>query len=147
MICETIYKEEIPERIVINGADDVYHLIKKYADSRQEQCIVLTLNSEYNLIGIHLVHIGTADLTPECARDIFYHAIMDNATKICVCHNHPSGSVGPSKSDLKTATALCKIGLLHAIEVLVNIIFSKYGYTSVRPSEKEIDAFKKELYS
>jgi DNA repair protein RadC len=145
---EVIYQVDLPVNKVVNNPADMYKIFKDlgYADKRQEQSILVTLDSLRNVIAIHVVHIGSSNATITCARDIMYKAIMDNASEIILCHNHPSGSLEPSESDFKTATRMYKVGLLHDIKILSNMIISKYGFSIMKPDEKEIEHFKKEIF-
>ncbi|RZN71208.1 MAG: DNA repair protein, partial [Candidatus Methanolliviera hydrocarbonicum] len=47
-----------------------------------------------------------------------------------LAHNHPSGELKPSESDLRVQEQLTEAGKILGIEVLDHIIISKRGYYS-----------------
>jgi DNA repair protein RadC len=138
MTFEAIYKRKIKKKTIITSQDDTYRLTRRFTKSRQEQCIVITLDKGMVVIGVHLVNIGTRHTTPISQKEIFYKAILDNAERIIVCHNHSDDTIEPSKTDLKMADKLYKSGTILDIIVSDQLIISQYGYTSMRPSLKSI---------
>jgi DNA repair protein RadC len=54
------------------------------------------------------------------------------ACQIIVAHNHPSGSLEPSKDDLEITQRLVKSGEILGIELLDHVIVSKNGYFSFK---------------
>lgn len=142
---DIVYTKELEDTIIVNSPRDVYQLIKEYANSLQEQKILITMATNRQVIGVHLVHIGSADTVRVSARDIFRIAILDNATSIILCHNHPCGSLIPSISDIANANKLSKIGLIHDIPVQSNLIISKNGYTVINPDNKSLKKFMEAL--
>jgi DNA repair protein RadC len=147
MTYDVVYKEELHEQKVINGPSDVYQLLKMqgYTEKQQEHLLQITIDASQNVIGVHIIHIGTVKSTLISIREIMYNAIMDNAAKMIICHNHPSGSLEPSNSDLKEATRMYKIGILYCIPVMIDMIVSKRGFTIIRPNIAELEKFKEEF--
>jgi DNA repair protein RadC len=145
MNCETKIIDEPPDEIIINSSSDVYKIISEYADSRQEMFILITLKNSSTIIKTHVIFIGTAYQVYSSAREVFYKAIMDNASRIILCHNHPSGSLEPSESDLKTADSYYKLGSLMGITVQEQFIFTKYGYTLIKPDFDSLKKFNEEF--
>jgi DNA repair protein RadC len=131
---EAIYAKKLKKRVLISNSFETYKLVKRFTKSRQEQCIVITLDKGRYVIGVHLVHIGTTNTTYVAKRDIFYKAIMDNAYSLIICHNHTGDAIEPSKNDLKFSDEMYKAGSLMDIKVVDQLIISKYGYTSIKPS-------------
>ena len=62
---------------------------------------------------------------------IFGAAIKANACGIIVAHNHPSGNLRPSNSDIDLTKKLKQGGKLLEIDVLDHIIVTKEGYFSM----------------
>src|SRR5674476_81908 len=52
------------------------------------------------------------------------------AQEIIVAHNHPSGGVEPSQSDINISAQLKAAGEIVGIELLDHIIFNRTGYFS-----------------
>ena len=89
-----------------------------------EKMIVITLNTRLEVVGCFEVARGTIDESPVYVREIATRALLTNAKAIILAHNHPSGSVDPSRADIditkKVKDALTMLG----INLLDHIIVS-----------------------
>jgi DNA repair protein RadC len=63
-------------------------------------------------------------------RIIIKKALAYNAIFIILCHNHPSGSLKPSKADESLTKKINDAAILFDIKVLDHIIVSSEGYFS-----------------
>ena len=82
-----------------------------------EEFWVLLLNQNDRLIKkVRIAHGGITATTVDI-RIIMREAVLCNATKMVVCHNHPSGKTKPSKEDDELT-----ISIMHACK-LMNIRF------------------------
>jgi DNA repair protein RadC len=134
MVFEAVFTKKLKKHVHIKDSADVYKLVKSFTKSRQEQLIVITMDSTWYVLGVHIVNIGLTNYTPVSIKDIFYKAIIDNATSVIVCHNHPGDLVEPSKGDLKFSDKIYKAGTIMDITVKGQLIISEYGYSSIKPS-------------
>lgn len=135
MVFESVYTKEIDMRVSIHDPEDAYRLVKDLIeDSRQEKCFVITMDTNKNVIGVHIINIGKAHTVMFSMKDIFYHTIVDNASRIIIFHNHPFGSVTPSENDITSAQDMYKAGTIMGIIVQDVMIVSEKGYTSIKPS-------------
>ena len=116
----------------VRKPSDVYSLLKSYWKAEKEHFILITLNGIHEPISLSIVSIGLVNRTIVHPREIFTRAIKDMASSIIICHNHPSGSVEASAEDKSITERICKAGELIGIKVLDHVIFSKYGYASLR---------------
>ena len=55
-------------------------------------------------------------------REVFKSAILSNASSMIALHNHPSGSIRPSKEDVRVTRQLIKGGRIMGIELMDHII-------------------------
>jgi len=62
--------------------------------------------------------------------DMFRVAILKNATKMIVCHNHPSGEVEPSDPDIEHTDKLIQMGKFLRVEIVDHMIFSTDNFYS-----------------
>jgi DNA repair protein RadC len=60
----------------------------------------------------------------------FQDALSDRAAAVIVAHNHPSGGVEPSQSDINITAQLKAAGEIVGIELLDHIIFNRTRYFS-----------------
>jgi DNA repair protein RadC len=57
-------------------------------------------------------------------------ALEENAVNIVLCHNHPSGSLKPSRADEELTQKIKEAARFFDITVLDHIIVSEDGYFS-----------------
>jgi DNA repair protein RadC len=120
----------------VRQPDDIYQAIKRYANYRQEVFLTITLNCSHEVIGIHISTIGIINRTIIHPREVYIHAILDNAFSIMLAHSHPSGSIKPSSEDEDITKRLKHAGDILGINVLDHLIISKKGYYSFRKESK-----------
>lgn len=68
-------------------------------DLDREHLCVINLQADLTPVNCNIVSVGDIDGSPACPALIVKSAILSNAPKIIVLHNHPSGNVKPSSSD------------------------------------------------
>lgn len=83
---------------------------------------ILTLSTKNQIIGVHIVHVGTLNSSIVHPRSVYQHAILNNAASIIAFHNHPSGDPTPSREDIEVTRRLVEGGKILGIEVLDHII-------------------------
>jgi len=128
------------EIIKINNESDVYELVKdELATSDREMLLSVMLTVKNDLIGVETVSIGSIVSANIAPRDVFKSAILANAVAIIVCHNHPSGDLIPSDSDIALTKQIVEAGELLGIKVLDHLIVSNQGYKSLRDYYKFCD--------
>ena len=111
-------------------AADVYPLVQHYADRKQEHFLCASINGANEILNIRVVSIGLIDRSPVHPREVFADALADRAAAIIVAHNHPSGGVEPSASDIHITAQLRAAGSILGIELLDHIIFNRVDYFS-----------------
>ncbi|MGM0607944.1 MAG: RadC family protein [Candidatus Muiribacteriota bacterium] len=120
-----------PEGIKITCPENVLPLISYLNTKQKEHFILITLNGASEVINTHIITIGLINRTQIHPREVFFEAIKDRAVSIIIAHNHPSGSLKPSKEDIKITNVLNETGEIVGINLLDHIIFSKTGYFSL----------------
>jgi DNA repair protein RadC len=118
--------------ISIKKPNDLYKFLKRYAKSRQEMFFVLTLNTAHEIISIHISTIGLLNKSIVHPREVFIHAIKDNAASFIVAHNHPSDQLLPSPEDEAITENLNKASEIMGFIFLDHIIFTKKGFYSMK---------------
>ena len=131
LLIEQICAEELEEyrtKQAITSADDVYHVCITEAFMDKECVIVLSLDSANKIIEKHEVSKGTINRSIVSARDIMKSCIMDNAVSFILVHNHPSGSLAPSREDKTVTSTLKQAGEILGIPMLDHVIVAKPGF-------------------
>lgn len=105
-------------------------LHERLKDHQHEVFAIIFLNQSCKVNGFEIVSQGGITGTIADPRLILKKALEKNAVSIILCHNHPSGSLKPSRAD-EALTERIKIaaGFLD-IEVKDHIIVSENGYYS-----------------
>jgi DNA repair protein RadC len=119
-----------PEGLRISFPPDALPLIRHFADRRQEHFICVSLNGANEVIATRVVSVGLVDKTQVYPREVFADPITDRASAVIVAHNHPSGSLEPSREDHDTTARLKSAGEILGIRLLDHIIFNQKGYYS-----------------
>lgn len=119
-----------PEGAKIETPADLLPHVRHYADRKQEHFLCASINGANEILNIRVVSIGLIDRTPVHPREVFADALSDRASAIIVAHNHPSGGVQPSASDIEVTGQLKAAGSVVGIALLDHIIFNRSEYFS-----------------
>ena len=93
-------EEGVEERRAILSSKDVYEcLYPLMCDLPTEECWVLLLNQANKVIDKVKISAGGLSATAVDVRCILREALLKRASAIALCHNHPSGSIRPSRED------------------------------------------------
>lgn len=95
-----------------------------------EEFKVIYLNRRLEVLGAYHLSKGGISQTVADPRLIFSIAMKSNASSILVAHNHPSGNLKPSDSDIKLTRKLKAIGELMEIMVSDHLILTKDDFFS-----------------
>jgi len=94
-----------------------------------EEFKLMLLTRSNKVLGIASISKGGINGTVTDVRIILQYAIKANASGIIICHNHPSGNVQPSESDMKITRKIKESGNLMDVQLLDHLIVipeSKY---------------------
>jgi DNA repair protein RadC len=119
-----------PEGAKIETPADLLPNVRHYADRKQEHFLCASINGANEILNIRVVSIGLIDRSPVHPREVFADALADRASAVIVAHNHPSGGLEPSASDIEITAQLKAAGAIVGIELLDHIIFNRSGYFS-----------------
>ncbi len=76
------------------------YLRLKLSDLEHEVFGVIFLNKKHDIIAWEIVSTGTIDGAPVYPREIVKRVLYHNACDVIFAHNHPSGVMDPSQSDI-----------------------------------------------
>lgn len=96
----------------------------------QEQMIVLYLNRSNGILGYYRHSRGGINITVADLRIILGVALKCACSSIILCHNHPSGSLQPSKPDEQLTRKIQQAADLHDIKLLDHFILTSESYYS-----------------
>jgi len=118
------------ETIKIVCAKDVLPLVTDITGKQQEHFVCISLNGASEVIEKRIVTIGLLNKSPVHPREVFADVIADRAAAVIFVHNHPSGELQPSESDLNIHRQLTESGKILGIQVLDHVIVNRKGYYS-----------------
>ena len=99
-----------------------------------EEFWLLLMNQDYRLIKkMRIAHGGITEVAVDI-RIIMREAVLNNATILAVCHNHPSGSLRPSQADNNITTSLQQACSVMRIKFLDHVIITDGSYFSYHES-------------
>lgn len=93
--------------------------------------MLLSLNSSNKIIAIHRIFLGTLNSSVCSSREIYQSALLNNASKIIIAHNHPSGNLIPSVEDLKMTEKIKNAGQMIGIQLMDHFIVNNDDYLSM----------------
>jgi len=123
--------QDIPERAVVINSNDAYLLLKhQLSDLRTEEFWGIFLNQSNRVIHIAQLTQGGISQSIVDVRILFKTALDHFSTGIIIAHNHPSGSLKPSKEDLHITQKIKEAGKILSIQLLDHIIITQNSYFS-----------------
>ena len=127
-------KVKASQRPQINCSGDAYDLFKQVWEEGKielvEQFKVLLLNRANKVLGLVNVSSGGVSGTVADPKIIYVAALKANACALIICHNHPSGSLRPSRADEELTTKIKNAGSFLDIKLLDHLILSEEAYYS-----------------
>lgn len=123
--------EDIKTTQKITSSRDIYRLMAPIlSDLPHEEFHVIYLNRGNKVVKKVQISRGGISGTVADARLIFKPALELLASNIILCHNHPSGNIKPSESDIKLTNKLVQAGKLIDVAVLDHLIIGERQYYS-----------------
>lgn len=123
-----INKVKVKESQRIKSSSDIAMLLfetwNKNTIELHESFKVILLNNSNTVKGIFEMSSGGITGTLVDLRILFAVALKTLATSIIVCHNHPSGNLKPSHSDVILTNKIKKASELLDIKLLDHIIIT-----------------------
>src|SRR5664279_3062141 len=122
------YNPRLTKKPTIICSIDAYVLFldffPKQAIQLQERVAVMYLNNAQKVLGIYLLSIGGMTMAIADIRLIFSVALKTAATRIIIAHNHPTGSLKPSQTDIDFTNRIKEAGQLLDIKLYDHFIIA-----------------------
>ncbi len=116
--------QQMTEKTVFATPDTVKHYLQLHLSARNHEVFaVLFLDIQNRLLALEEMFRGTLTQTSVYPREVVLRALHHQAAAVVLAHNHPSGSVQPSRADealtqtLKAALALVDVRVLDHVIV------------------------------
>ena len=126
-------KTQVEERRRLSSPQDIYeYMHPTMQDLDVEEAWVLLLNQGFRLIKpVRLSHGGISETAVDI-RLIMKEAIVNNATVIALCHNHPSNNLFPSRNDdnlTRNVKKACETMRIHFLDHVIVTDGAYYSYS------------------
>ena len=132
------------------GTDDVYSIMQRVLlrdnqiDQEKEHLWMIGMNQAGYILYIELIALGSYKSVDVEPMNVFRVAVMKNASRVILVHNHPSGSLTPSDADKDITDRLIQVGRILNIDLIDHLIITPKSYISFR-STKLMDELEQSL--
>lgn len=128
-------KTKVEERISVTEKWQAYDALKAHWDMDEielrEECKALFLDHKCRVMSYSSISKGGFAATYVDLRYVFTIALKRRASSIILAHNHPSGNLRPSQSDLQLTRDFIEAGKILRLPVVDHLIITKDGFSSV----------------
>lgn len=132
-VSERLAREQIPEKISLNSSGAVAdYLQKSIGLEKKEHFVMLSIDSQNNLIKISDISVGSLNASIVHPREVFKEAIQASAAQIIIAHNHPSGNPEASPEDVALTRRLEEASKIFGIELLDHVIVTRDKFSSLK---------------
>lgn len=115
----------------VQSSKDIAHYLKaQFEYKKHEVFAVIFLNRSNKINHCEIISEGGITGTVADPRIILKRALAHDAVSIVLCHNHPSGSLKPSRQDQELTQKIKEASRYFDIKVMDHIIVSDEGYYS-----------------
>lgn len=129
--------EEAVKKVVLDTPEKVYdYMLPKVQDLDVEESWVLLMNNAFGLKKAIRLSYGGISETAVDVRLVIKEALLEQATVLTLCHNHPSGRVLPSRDDDRLTRALNDACMIMRIHLADHVILADGAYYSYREHDK-----------
>ena len=128
--------EEALERPKINSSKAVFDIMQPIlGELNHEEFWVLYLNNSNKIMYKNQLSSGGITGTLVDVRMLFKKALELSSVAVILCHNHPSGSLKPSKSDIDLTKKIQQAGKSLDIKILDHLLITEKAYFSFADSK------------
>jgi DNA repair protein RadC len=118
--------EQLRERAALDSPQAVKDYLQLQLASKKHECFaVLFLDNQHRLLALEELFRGTLAQTSVYPREVVLRALHHHAAAVVLAHNHPSGTVQPSRADESLTQALKAALALVDVRVLDHVIVTQ----------------------
>ena len=124
------------QKVKVLNSEDIYKVMQQVLlrenkiDQNKEHFWIVCLANNNQILLIELISLGTVNQTLVEPMEVFSFALQKRAVKIVMVHNHPSGELNPSNTDIKLTDKMLAIGKFINVPVIDHLIITDKEYYS-----------------
>ena len=122
--------EAIRKNVILTSRDAFEVMQPLIGDLPHEEFWIITLTRSNRIHKTISVSEGSVGGTVADPKKIFRLALENNASAIIICHNHPSGQIRPSQSDVNITKKCKESGISLDMPVMDHLIITSDRYFS-----------------
>ena len=111
---------------------------QEIGNNNVEFSAMLSLDNTNKIINYFTVSIGDITAVKVSVSQILKAALLSNASKIYIAHNHPSGILEITSKDIDITKKIGYSTQLFSIELIDSLIVSQNDYISIRAHCKDL---------
>ncbi len=96
----------------------------------KEHFLCAFLDCQNKIIATKVMSSGTINESPIYARELVKEALMYDANAVIISHNHPGGSLSPSRADIEVTRAVIQAFASVGIKVVDHVIIADNNFYS-----------------
>jgi DNA repair protein RadC len=117
----------------ITSSLDAFELIAPFIqDKKTEEFWIMILNRSNQVMDTRMISSGGISHTTVDPKVLFKMILEHLGSSVILVHNHPSGNLKPSQTDLDLTRRMIQAGQLLDINVLDHLIITDHGYFSFK---------------
>lgn len=110
---------------------------QKIGNLNIEHTAMIVLDNVNRIINFFIVSMGEINSVKVSLAQMFRVALLSNASKIIVAHNHPSGILKITSKDIEMTRKIAFFARNFDIELIDSLVVTETGYISIRLHCKE----------
>ena len=114
----------------ITSSNSAYQLVRDMYQLDHEEFVVLALNRANKVIDKIFISSGGTAATYVDMKILFKRLLIAGASSFIAAHNHPSGNLHPSESDIELTKKMIQCGNILELKCLDHIIVAGLNYYS-----------------
>ena len=119
LVCDRTIESE---GVIYTARDAVNLLARRLIKYGREMAMVIYLDNEGRVLNSFIAGLGNIKDCPIAIGELIKVGLLSNASGVILMHNHPSGSLRPSKADMAITNDVKKACSLVKLELLDHII-------------------------
>ncbi len=130
-VAERYRTARILSRDVVKNSEDLMDYLNQIIGYKaKEHFVGIFLDAKNRVLASEILFSGSLTSSSVYPREVIIHALAHHAAAVIFAHNHPSGDISPSKSDLQITRKLCFALGSVGIMVHEHIITGTQGFFS-----------------